>query len=568
MPNVVTYCRVSSEEQAQKDLSIPAQRKILLNWLESKPEMVLVREFVDEGHSAFSPANKRPGFTEMISQCRKGGIDIILVHKLDRFSRNREESIIFKSLLKKHKVMVKSVTEDFDSETPQGFLLEGMIEVINQFYSMNLGTEVMKGLRENAERGFYNGGNAPYGYRKLRVSEVPGKKQCKLVLGPDEEVNTVREIYRLSVQEGFGARRIVDYLNVNGFKAPTGQKWHMSSVYNILVNQVYIGNTVWNKKHDSKTPKPKEEWIVAENTHPPIIDRETFAMRKSMAIKNMLSNHDRTLNTQRPVKHLLSGIIKCGVCGSNYVGRRYDKWTPSSKAEQYRYICAGFIGHGSSACSWVPIYRNWVEGQIIDLIRGQICTPTRLEELRLLIQKRIESRKQLHGRDQKAVEQRIHAVEKKIANFYHAIGEGMDPSVCKEHVARLEAEKVQLREESMTLQEEDYYQKALEDNVMMLQKFSGLFNERFMDLPFAVKRQAIEHFIESITVIDHRMIRIEVKVPFDNNGITLLTNETATPPKDSIPPKPFEIFKKPSKPYFMQSDTLQIRARNFRRAHP
>ena len=110
----------------------------------------------------------------------------------------------------------------------------------------------------------------------------------------------------------------------------------------------------------------------------------------------------------------------------------------------------------------------------------------------------------------------------------------------------------------MTLQEEDYYQKALEDNVKMLQKFTGLFNERFMDLPFAVKRQAIEHFVESITVIEHKMIRIEVKVPFDNNGITLLTNETENPPKDSVPPKPFEIFKKPLKTHFVHSDTPQV----------
>jgi site-specific DNA recombinase len=150
MPKVVTYCRVSSEEQALKDLSIPAQRKALSRWIEEKPDLNLAESFVDEGESAYAPADKRPGFCGMIAYCRKNPVDYILVHKLDRFSRNREESILFKSLLRKHGVTVKSITENYDPETPQGFLYEGMIEVINQFYSMNLATETMKGMKENA----------------------------------------------------------------------------------------------------------------------------------------------------------------------------------------------------------------------------------------------------------------------------------------------------------------------------------------------------------------------------------------------------------------------------------
>jgi site-specific DNA recombinase len=166
MPNVVTYCRVSSDEQAEKDNSIPAQRKALRAWVAQNPGTTIVREFVDEGISAYAPADKRPGFCEMISFCRKNDVTFILVHKLDRFSRNREESILFKGLLRKHGVQVKSVSETFDPESPQGFLYEGMIEVINQFYSMNLATETLKGMRENASRGWVNGGVAPYGYRR------------------------------------------------------------------------------------------------------------------------------------------------------------------------------------------------------------------------------------------------------------------------------------------------------------------------------------------------------------------------------------------------------------------
>ena len=183
MPHVVTYCRVSSDEQVNKDLSIPAQRKALARWIDERPELELAEAFVDEGQSAYGRADKRSGLCRMIAYCRKHPVEFILVHKLDRFSRNREESILFKSLLRKHGVTVKSITETYDPETPQGFLYEGMIEVINQFYSMNLATETMKGMRENAERGYRNGGQTAYGYRAERVVEAAGREHTRLVLG-------------------------------------------------------------------------------------------------------------------------------------------------------------------------------------------------------------------------------------------------------------------------------------------------------------------------------------------------------------------------------------------------
>ena len=216
MVHVVTYCRVSSEEQAQKDISIPAQRKLLNRWVEERSDHRVIAEFVDEGQSAYAPADKRPGFCEMVSYCRKHRVDAILVHKLDRFSRNREESILFKSLLRKHGVSIRSITENFDPETPQGFLYEGMIEVINQFYSMNLATETLKGMRENAERGHVNGGRIPFGYRVEKVADAHGREHGTLVFGPEQDVALVREIFHMAANLGMGCKSIANTLNERG----------------------------------------------------------------------------------------------------------------------------------------------------------------------------------------------------------------------------------------------------------------------------------------------------------------------------------------------------------------
>ncbi len=138
---------------------------------------------------------------------------------------------------------MKSITENYDPETPQGFLYEGMIEVINQFYSMNLATETMKGMRENAERGYHNGGRVPYGYRLEKVTDDHGREHSKLVPGPDDEVATVREIFRLAVEENRGTRGISRILNERGVPGPLGPHWNQSSVGHILNNRTYVGDT-------------------------------------------------------------------------------------------------------------------------------------------------------------------------------------------------------------------------------------------------------------------------------------------------------------------------------------
>lgn len=283
--NVCIYCRVSSDEQVDKDISIPAQRKLLRRWA-AQQGMTVVQEFLDEGESAYAPANKRPGFMAMMAFCKKNQAKLILVHKLDRFSRNREESILFKGMLRRAGVTVKSISEDYDPETPQGFLYEGMIEVINQFYSMNLATETIKGMSENAERGYHNGGSTPYGYRLEHTTEN-GRTRGRLVLGPEQEIATVKEIFRLATEEARGACYIANTLNRHGIPAPRTRHWGKDTVWNILKNPVYVGDLTWRRRKgvgrgQVRLTDPKE-WVVAENSVPAIIERALFEKRKALS---------------------------------------------------------------------------------------------------------------------------------------------------------------------------------------------------------------------------------------------------------------------------------------------
>jgi DNA invertase Pin-like site-specific DNA recombinase len=145
------YARVSSDKQ-DTDLSISAQLRAIREYAE-RNGYTIVREFIDEAESGRTA--DRPAFKEMIAAARRSSrlFNAILVWKYSRFARNREDSIGYKTLLRKHGVQVISITEPFE-DTPTGRLLEAMIESLDEFYSANQGEEIMRGLRESASRGF------------------------------------------------------------------------------------------------------------------------------------------------------------------------------------------------------------------------------------------------------------------------------------------------------------------------------------------------------------------------------------------------------------------------------
>src|SRR4030042_1262988 len=173
---VVLYTRVSSDSQ-DMDLSISAQFRALRE-VAAKQGHQIVREFMDEDESGRT--DHRPAFREMIAlaKIKHPPFEAILVWKLNRFARNRLDSITYKKLLRDRGIKVISINEPLE-DTPSGHLLEGIIETVDEFYSENMGQDIRRGIRESAERGFYPGGRPPYGYRKVKVRDG-GRTRYKL----------------------------------------------------------------------------------------------------------------------------------------------------------------------------------------------------------------------------------------------------------------------------------------------------------------------------------------------------------------------------------------------------
>lgn len=374
----VAYARVSTREQAENATSIPAQLEAIRHYCKQKG-WILVNEFIDAGRSA--KTDDRPEFQHMIALAKKNnrGFDAIVIHKFDRFSRSRDDHVIYKSLLKKIGVNVYSATEQTDPDTPHGFLIEGILEVISEFYSLNLRKEVFKGMKENTKMGFRNGGVAPYGYKRSSVSIADGGTKTILVLGPEEEVNVVKRIFHLYVYEGYGAKKIASTLNEEGIPSATGGKWAYTSIRTILHNEAYVGDMIWNKYdyNNGKRMKPESEWIVNKDAHPGIVSRETFDLVK---IKSAERSPRSKPFIPGKSPYILKGLLKCPKCNANMVSSQSGGKTKSGLSRKY-YVCGTYLRKGKHACDYISYNKEKIESVVKEVLLKEftmMCLPNSL----------------------------------------------------------------------------------------------------------------------------------------------------------------------------------------------
>ena len=363
------YARVSSEGQAEKDLSIPAQLKALRDYA-AKRGWAVHAEYVDEAKSARSA--DRPKFQEMIATARQkeGPFNTILVWKLSRFARNREDSIIYKKLLRKHGVEVVSINEQID-DSPSGRLLEGIIEVIDEFYSANLASDTIRGMKENARRGFLNGSVAPFGYRAAKIM-VDGNEKTKLVIAK-EEAPLVERIFKLCL-EGKGAKEIARTLNDEGIRTRRGGRWEVNGVRYIMRNETYTGVLIFNRvrKHPLREGQNwGENTVRVEDAHPAVIDRETFDRAQAVIVaRSPRQVHPRTVSSN----YLLSGFLFCA-CGANMGGQA------AKSSSFFYYGCHNRQRRGDHGCKSKLVSRAKIETALVRLLKERVLTEENLTRL-------------------------------------------------------------------------------------------------------------------------------------------------------------------------------------------
>ncbi|SFG62774.1 Site-specific DNA recombinase [Desulfotomaculum arcticum] len=229
----VIYARFSSDNQREESLT--AQIRACTDYAD-KRGYTIIQTYTDEARSALT--DNRPGFLRMIDEIKnfKVKADLVLVHKLDRFARNRYDSAFYRRELRQAGVRLESVTERLD-DSPEAVLLESLIEGIAEYYSKNLAREVMKGMRETALQAKHCGGTPPLGY-----NVGPDKKY----IINETEARAVRIIFNMYAA-GHGYGNIITTLNETNYKTKAGKPFGKNSLHEILKNKKYAGIYVFNR---------------------------------------------------------------------------------------------------------------------------------------------------------------------------------------------------------------------------------------------------------------------------------------------------------------------------------
>ena len=302
------YARVSSEDQVE-GYSLDAQLRACRGFARAH-DWTVVREYVEEGRSARTDdITKRPQFKQMMEDAGSHRFDVIVVHKLDRFSRNLRVTLEHFERLGRAGVSFTSITEDMDFSSPWGRLALTLLGGLAQFYSDNLGLEVKKGKAEfysdnlglevkkgKAERkaqGLYNG-LLPFGAMEGEDG-VP-------VADPGA-LPGLRMAFELAVQ-GKSDREVAVALNKAGYRTSGNQRngpFRKDTVRGVLTNRFYLG----------KLPDGQCGWIKAR--HEAMIDETLFGDAQKTRERNRKA--PRTINNSAQT-YSLSGLMTCGVCGS------------------------------------------------------------------------------------------------------------------------------------------------------------------------------------------------------------------------------------------------------------
>lgn len=313
------YGRVSTEEQANEGHSLEAQREFNLGYINNE-KWLLAGYFEDPGYSGKNL--KRPEISRLLNEIKAENIDAVVVHKLDRLTRDIKDLYELLQLFEEKNVKLVSISEKIDTSSAMGRMFVFMLGIFAQWYRENLAEEVTKGMRKRAQKGLHNITVNLYGY----VREADGALTIK-----EEEAKWVRWIFEKYVS-GVGSTNIAKQLNELGIRRNQGAQWDQHKVMMTLTNHHYVGKTHWKSVKD-------EESIIREGAHDAIISDELFERAQ-----RLLARRREGLVSMNSYEYVLGGLLRCGSCGGKYKGK-YNKKTGR---KLYRaYVCSNFERYGT-----------------------------------------------------------------------------------------------------------------------------------------------------------------------------------------------------------------------------
>ena len=457
--NAVIYARYSSDSQREE--SIEGQLRECREYAE-RNNMTIVGTYIDRALSAKTA--DRPEFQYMIKDSAKELFEIVLVWKLDRFSRDRYDSAHYKHILKKNGVKVVSAKEHI-SEGPEGIILEAMLEGYAEFYSAELSEKIHRGQKENALKCRSNGGNIPLGY----VVGTDGVLAVDPLAAP-----LVAEIFT-RYESGETIKAIADSLNKRGFRTRKGSAFRVASLSLILKNRKYIGEY-------------KYASTVIPNGIPAIISLDLFERVQ----QRMAGNKRAPSRTKADTEYLLTTKLFCGDCGRLMAGECGTSGTNSVK--YYYYKCGG--AKRRLGCKRKALKKNWIERAAVIATIERVLRDDEIDRI-------ADAIIDLQNREDTtlpALRQQLKDCEQGIENMLNAIQMGILTPSTKTRLEELESQRESLKVSILQAElEKPKYTK--EQIVSWINRFKY---GNVDDIEY--QRQIIDTFINAIYVYDDKLV--------------------------------------------------------------
>ena len=409
---VALYLRYSSDSQTEQ--SIEGQQRVCTAFC-TQNNFEIVKIYADRALSASKDTEKRLQFQQMVRDSEKRLFEAVVVYKLDRFARNRYDSATYKAKLSKNGVRLISATENI-SDTPEGALLESVLEGIAEFYSKELSQKVTRGLRESALKCNSTGGSVPTGYRL---------ENKKFVID-EAGANIVRKVFDWYVG-GMSIQAILTTLKNCGFRNSRGKPFTRTTIDRMLRNRRYIG--IYTYKD-----------ISIEGGIPALVDKQTF-----YKVQQMLDVRPASLKPYSPyADYMLAGKLICGECQEHMQG---ESAHGKSGQQYFYYTCPG--AKKRKNCDMHRFSRERLEIRVAQDAQELLNTPGMIDLIADIVEK--ETIKEAAKNDETPqIKQMLKDIEQKIDNLLDLAEKGIANESLLNRLNTLEQEKkdAQLRLEA------------------------------------------------------------------------------------------------------------------------
>ena len=325
MKTAVIYARYSSERQTEQ--SIEGQIRVCTEYAK-RNDIVIVDTYIDRAMSGTN--DNRNDFQRMLKNASKQAWDYVLVYKLDRFSRNKYEMAMHKKTLRDNGIKLLSAMENIP-DSPEGIILESLLEGMAEYYSAELSQKVRRGMKENRLKGNFGGGAIPFGF----------KVQNKKVLINEDEAAIVRRIYNEYAANKF-VKDIIDDLHKDGLSY-RGKPFARTTVYKLLKNEKYSGNYHYDGE-------------LFTNIYPRIVPERIFEIVHNKMEENKYGKHDSD------AVYILKNKMKCGYCNKSITS---ESGTSYNGTVNRYYKCYGRKNQ-KTGCIKKPIRKEVIESLVVD----------------------------------------------------------------------------------------------------------------------------------------------------------------------------------------------------------